>query len=165
MNLSQAALMSSREPLAATLLVQRLKRPNCGSIGSSGLPFDWIRSSLWGSPMNKRLTTLGRLVSAAAVSFSWLVTAIVPVAVALPGPIPAPLGPQVGQPCNDPLKLAYDGSGQAVVCTRAGTWVPSVMPSTVHLLGAPCSLSDPVAKTPDDHLIGCQSGLWTLYHP
>lgn len=81
------------------------------------------------------------------------------------GHLPVPMGPQLGQPCNDPLKLAYDPSGQAVVCTRAGTWVQSVMPSTVHLLGAPCSPSDPVAKTPDDHLIGCQSGLWTLYHP
>ncbi len=91
--------------------------------------------------------------------------AATPVAIATPGHTPPPLGPQVGQPCNDPLKLAYDSSGQAVVCTRAGTWVQSVMPSTVRLLGTPCAPSDPVAKTPDDHLIGCQSGLWTLYHP
>lgn len=76
-----------------------------------------------------------------------------------------PLGPGVGQPCNDPLKLAIDPSGAAIMCTRYGQWVQSVMPSTVRSLGAPCSPNDPVAKTPDDHLIGCQSGLWTLYHP
>src|SRR5690349_21798062 len=98
---------------------------------------------------------------------SWLVSfnTPLPAANATPGHIPAPLGPQLGQSCNDPLKLAYDPSGQAVVCTRAGTWVQSVMPSTVHLLGAPCAVSDPIAKTPNDHLIGCQFGLWTLYHP
>lgn len=126
---------------------------------STGFGIEFARSR-----MSTRLTIIRGLVS--AVSFWWLATAaIAPVAVAAPGWIPVPLGPQVGQSCNDPLRLAYDSSGQGVVCTRAGTWVQSVMPSTVHLLGSPCSPYDPVAKTPDDHLIGCQSGLWTLYHP
>lgn len=103
---------------------------------------------------------------AASLLGAWLgATATAPVAIAALGGVPAPLGPQSGQACNDPLKLAYDSSGQAVVCTRAGTWAQSVMPSTVHLLGTSCSPYDAVAKTPDDHLINCQSGLWTLYHP
>jgi len=96
----------------------------------------------------------------------WLAVAVTsPFASAAPGHAPLPLGPQVGQSCNDPLKLAIDASVGPIVCTRYGQWVQSEMPSTVRTLGTPCSPYDPVAKTPDDHLIGCQSGLWTLYSP
>jgi hypothetical protein len=106
-----------------------------------------------------------RVVFVAVALWMIVVAPTSSVASATPGFAQPPLGPQVGQSCDDPLRLAYDSSGQAVVCTRAGSWVQSVMPTTVRLLGAPCSPNDPVAKTPDDHLIGCQSGLWTLYHP
>jgi len=106
------------------------------------------------------LAALGLALSALVVP-----TATAPLAVATPDHGQPPLGPGVGQPCNDPLRLAIDPSGRAVVCTRSGRWVESVMPSTVRPLGAPCSPYDQVAKTPDDHLIACQSGLWTLYSP
>jgi hypothetical protein len=146
----------------------------------------WNRSSAWVSgigepmpPVNRNTTEIVILrgnamrlqrfrtaVVCAGFAAWWAATTpILPGAAAEPGYLPAPLGPQSGQSCNDPLKLAYDSSGQAVVCTRAGTWAQSVMPSTVRLLGTPCSPYDPVAKTPDDHLIGCPSGLWALYHP
>lgn len=96
----------------------------------------------------------------------WLAMATTsPHVAAAPGHLIPRLGPQVGQSCNDPLKLAIDASVGPVVCTRSGQWVQSEMPSLVRTLGTPCSPYDPVAKTPDDHLIGCQSGLWTLYSP
>jgi len=96
----------------------------------------------------------------------WLAAATAsPYAAASPSQLIPRLGPQVGQSCNDPLKLAIDASVGPVVCTRSGQWVPSEMPSLVRTLGTPCSSYDPVAKTPDDYLIACQSGLWTLYSP
>lgn len=104
-------------------------------------------------------------VCVALISLLVAMSATSPTALATPDYGQLPLGPGVGQPCNDPLKLAIDPSGGAMVCTRYGQWVQSVMPSAVRALGTPCSQSDPVAKTPDDHLINCQSGLWSLYHP
>jgi hypothetical protein len=84
-------------------------------------------------------------------------------------PRPGPDGPQMGQSCNDPLKLAYDPSGGALVCTSDGTWASSIMPTAVRSLGAPCPPSESggqlIAKTPDDHMITCPTGGWVLYHP
>lgn len=115
--------------------------------------------------MTRRRKPRFSVVCAALTSWLLAVSAASPTALGAPDHGQPPLGPGMGQPCNDPLKLAVDPSGRAIVCTRYGQWVQSVMPSTVRSLGAPCSSNDPVAKTPDDHLINCQSGLWSLYHP
>lgn len=107
-------------------------------------------------------------VAGAALVGCWVVcTAVTPMAVADSGHTPAPLGPQLGQSCGDPLKLAYDLSAGEIVCTRNGTWASSITPTVVRSLGAPCQPSefDLIAKTPDDHMIGCQSGVWSLYRP
>jgi hypothetical protein len=85
------------------------------------------------------------------------------------GHVPAPMGPQLGQSCNDPLKLAFDPSAGAMVCTRYGEWVQSANPTAVRSLGTPCPPSESngqlLAKTPDDHLISCPVGVWTLFKP
>jgi hypothetical protein len=106
----------------------------------------------------------------AALTGCWVViTAMTPVAIAEPGHIPAPMGPVLGQSCDDPLKLAYDPSAGEIVCSRSGEWVQSVNPTAVRLLGAPCPPSESdsqlIAKTPDDHMIKCPSGVWSLYRP
>jgi hypothetical protein len=77
------------------------------------------------------------------------------------------MGPLLGQSCDDPLKLANDPSAGEIVCTRYGQWVQSVNPTAVRSLGAPCPPSESglVAKTPDDHMIMCPSGVWMLYKP
>lgn len=114
--------------------------------------------------MHIRRSGIG-LFSTVSCGFWLAVVATSPLAIAAPGHPQLPLGPQVGQSCSDPLKLAIDASVGPIVCTRYGQWVQSEMPSLVRTLGTPCSPYDPVAKTPDDHLIACQSGLWTLYSP
>ena len=79
------------------------------------------------------------------------------------------MGPLLGQSCDDPLKLAYDPSAGEIVCTRYGQWVQSVNPTAVRSLGAPCPPSESggelLARTPDDHMIMCPSGVWMLFKP
>lgn len=93
---------------------------------------------------------------------------LAPVGQAAP-PIPAPLGPSLGEACNDQNKLAYDPELGQIICTQMG-WVRSVEPTGIRNMGQPCAaseMSNMMASSPDGHLIWCPSheGVWVLYRP
>ncbi len=164
-----ADLLGGERERASTKLPrpQLLTRPHpiCGAVAQERQT-PLVSSSWRGKPMLSR--RFQSRVGCSALVGCWVVlTAITPVAIADSGRILAPLGPQLGQSCNDPLKLAYDPSAGEIVCTRNGQWVSSTNPTMVRSLGAPCppSESELIAKTPDDHMIACASGVWSLFRP
>jgi hypothetical protein len=81
------------------------------------------------------------------------------VAVAL---LPAPLDPPFDGTCPDLGKVAFDGSGNASVCTGAG-WAstPGVTPG-VQSIGAPCRQEGILAISADAHLLTCHGAAWIL---